>query len=225
MFENHYPTIKNIIDEYQLIECAISTNREIFTYYPKLFVMAIVSLFEKEIKEKCNNIITNPLNPLSTLPRLRNLVNSRPKDILMKIYGKFIANETAGIINLSASDFYDLYGGISFENCTRSYFNLLKCTEISDYQVVVKNLYNLIGVDKKYDDAYSENDDIYNRLQNNDFTNAETAFLKLKLRRNKVAHDFLCGISDTFEDIRNLYYDAVLYVVALKKDLSDLSSI
>lgn len=225
MFENYYPTIKNIIDEYQVIECTLSPNREIFTYYPKFFVMAIVSLFEKEIKEKCNNIITNPINPLSTLPRLRNLINSRPHDILSKIYGKLVAQENTGIPNLSANDFYTLYGGITFKNNIANYFNSLKGTESSAYYNIINSLYNLIGVDDKYDIAYSENEDIYNRLQCNNFSNAETAFLKLKLRRNKAAHDFIYGISDTFEDIRNLYYDAVLYVVALKQALSDLSSI
>ena len=224
MFENYYPTIKNIIDEYQLIYCALSPNREIFTYYPKLFVMAVVSLFEKEIKGKCNNIITNPINPISTLPRLRNLINSHPRDILSKIYGKLIATEDAGISNLSANAFYELYGNMAFKNNAENYFNSLLSAEISTSYNITQSLYNLIGV-ANYDKDYAEIDDIYNRLQNNNFINAETAFLKLKLRRNKVAHNFLTGISDSFEDIRNLYYDAVLYVVALKQALSDLSTI
>lgn len=224
MFENYYPSLKKFIDEYQLIK-TLSSNLEIFTYYPQLFVIAVVSLFEKEIKEKCNNVITNPAQSLSAMPQLRNLVRSHPNDILAKIYGKLFAQEDAGIPNLSANGFYDLFGGAPFKNNVENQFSSIQSIETIAYYNITNNLYNLIGVDDKYDEAYSENDDIYNRLNNNNFTNAETAFLKLKLRRNKTAHDFLSGTSDSFEDIRNMYYDSVLYVVALKNALSNLSAI
>ena len=224
MFENYYPTIKKLIDEYITDKVTLSPNREIFIYYPQLFVIASMSLFEKDIKERCNNIITNPAVSFSSLPRLRNLINSHPHDILRTIYGKLLAQEIGGIPNLSANDFYALYGS-TFKRQVEVNFDTLKNSETNNYLNIVKNLYTLIGVDDKYNNAYIENEDIYNRLNVNNFNNAETAFLKLKLYRNKVAHNFLNGISDSFEDIRNIYYDAVLYVVALIQELKGLSTI
>lgn len=222
MIKNHFPTINKIIDEYEQDKYALSANKEIFNYYPKLFVLSIVSLFEREIKSLTNNIVTNPV---SIIVPLNNFISRHPNRYIDSIYGKFIAYENTGVEILNAHDFYQIFGGNVFKSNIETKFVAIKAQEISEYTYTIQLLAPLCGTSDIYDNEYLKNDDIFDRLNNLNFTNSELAFLKLKLRRNKVAHNFLTGISDSFEDIRNLYYDAVLYVVALKQALGDLSTI
>lgn len=51
---------------------------------------------------------------------------------------------------------------------------------------------------------------------------AEKAYLSIKLRRNRVTHDYINGLSDTFADIRKFYNIAVIYVVSLQTAIQDL---
>ena len=36
-------------------------------------------------------------------------------------------------------------------------------------------------------------------------------------------HNYIYGLSDSFEDVRNFYYDAVLYVIGLENALVNLT--
>ena len=56
------------------------------------------------------------------------------------------------------------------------------------------------------------------------FDDAEKAFLSLKLRRNRVAHDYINGMTDTFVDIQNFYDIAVIYVVSLEAAIEELTN-
>jgi hypothetical protein len=222
MIKNHYPTINKIIDEYEQDQYTLSTNKEIFIYYPKLFVLSAVSLFEQEIKYLINNIVTNPV---SIIASLNEIVNQYSNNYIDRIYGKFIADGKSGIEILKAGEFYKIFGGNVFKKNIETKFATIKAQEISEYSHTLQLLTPLRDSNDKCENEYLKYDNILNKLNNLDFINAELSFLKLKLRRNKVAHNFLTGISDSFEDIRNLYYDAVLYIIALKQALKDLSRI
>lgn len=225
MIEDHYPIFKKIIDDFEYDKTIFTSNKAIMSYYPQLFLLAIVSTFEKEIKEKCNNIVTHPAIALTSFPKFNKILLSNVWNYTDEIYKKFRAREKNGLEILDASLFYDIFGGTNFKNDVVENFLIEKQKQIRDYINVISSITPLLGRDVKYDNDFAEKDDIRNRLNVLQFTNAEIAFLKLKLRRNRVAHNFLTGISDTFEDIKNLYYDAVLYVVAIKKTLANLSTI
>lgn len=46
----------------------------------------------------------------------------------------------------------------------------------------------------------------------------------MKLRRNQVAHNYVNGLSDTFNDIQKFYDIAVIYVVALEEAIEKLTN-
>ena len=56
------------------------------------------------------------------------------------------------------------------------------------------------------------------------FDNAENAFLSLKLCRNRVAQDYINGITYTFVDIQSSYDIAVIYVVPLEAAIEELTN-
>lgn len=224
MIEDHYPKFKKIINEFEQDQKQFSSDKEIISYFPQIFLLAIVSTFEKEIKEKCANIITHPAISLTPFVRL-NQICSTTSNYSDKIYSNFKAYEQNGILTLNANDFYSLFGGVTFRTDVETNFFSERQQQINDYRNLVEMLLPLIEKDDKYDDSYIENDDICNIFNSLNFCDAERAFLELKFRRNKVAHNFLTGISDSFEDIRLLYYKSVLYVVAVKRSLSNLSTV
>lgn len=202
----------------------LSSNSVVLSYYPQIFLLSVVSTFEKEIKKKFENIILNPISNLS-LPNFFSVVSSKPAYCLDNLYKKFKARDDNGVIILDAQRFYNLFGGQAFQIIVSNTFESIKRIQIQDHKSIIDRLQPLLGSDDQTDRVYLYNDEIYNRLLNLTFNNAETAFLQLKLKRNKVAHNFLAGISDSFEDIRNLYYDAVLYVISIKEELSKFSTI
>lgn len=96
---------------------------------------------------------------------------------------------------------------------------------IMGYSQLVTDLIPLIGKGNTYDYEYTKNEELYELFNKLNFSQAETSFLKIKEKRNYVAHDFISGISDSFTDLRNLYYEAVIYVIAIKEELSKLSTL
>ena len=224
MIENHYPKFKKLIDEYEQDKAQFSSDKEILSYYPQIFLLAIVSTFEKEIKEKCSNIITHPAISLQSLPQLAKIVNSRTPNCSDEIYKKFRAREKNGILELNADGFYNIFGGTTFKQDVESNFLSEQQSQTGDYIKLIAILKSLIGKGDKYDNDYTEKEYIFNILKSLTFANAESSFLELKLRRNKVAHNFIFGISDSFEDICKLYYESVLYIIAVKLSLSKLST-
>lgn len=224
MNKTYYPTFKTLIDEMERNKALFSSHSIIVSYYPQIFLLSIVSTFEKEIKEKFENIILNPIANLN-LPAFFNCASSNPAYRLDNLYKKFKARDDNGVITLDAQGFYNLFGGQTFRIMVSNTFESIKRIQIQAHKSIIDRLQPLLGSDDQTDRIYLNNDEIYNKLLNLTFNNAETAFLQLKLKRNKVAHNFLAGISDSFEDIRNLYYDAVLYVISIKDELSKFSVI
>ena len=82
----------------------------------------------------------------------------------------------------------------------------------------------LCGTDDKYDLDYAKQCDLKIELDRCSFDDAESAFLNLKLRRNRVAHDYIHGLSDTFEDILKFYNLAVIYAIAIEEAIKNLTA-
>lgn len=221
MIESHYPKFNKIIDEFERDSLTFSSNKEIISYYPQIFLLSVASTFEKDIKEKCINVINAPSILLSTLPILNNIVLNNANNCSDAIYKKF---RTRNLV-FDATEFYKVFGGASFKNAVATAFEIEKQKQILEHSKIVKSLTPLIGKTDACDYEFTKNTEICELLSALDFNAAETSFLKLKEKRNHVAHDFISGISDTFLDLRTLYYSAVLYVVAVKDELSKLSII
>lgn len=65
---------------------------------------------------------------------------------------------------------------------------------------------------------------MYDQYNNCSFETAEYEFLSLKKRRNDVAHNYIDGLSDTFNDIKKSYYLADIYVTALERTIVELTN-
>lgn len=229
MSNSPYHQLDKLIDEYEEDSRTIKTDKLIMINYPKVYVMTIASTFERQIKKRCQDFIDFPLNPLTSYPDIYSLIRfctRKNKPVTDGMFGKFYAsNRTANTINLDASEFYNLFGGVIFKNNVETIFNFELAIRLAKYQNIVEGLLPLLDSGEQYEREYAKNTDIIDRLINCTFASAENAFLNLKLRRNKVAHDYINGLSDSFENIRDFYLDAVVYVIALEKAIVNLTNI
>lgn len=227
MSSSPYYQLDKLIDEYEEVERLIRSDTLIMVNYAKVFLMTAASTFEHIIKQRCQEFVNYPLIPISSYVTLYSLIQycSR-KSIIVEdaMFGKFYTlNRTTGLVNLDANMFYDLFGGVVFKNNIEVIFNNELNNRIAKFQDVVDKLSPLIGSGEQFDCAYVKNDDILERLKRCTFSISENAFLNLKLKRNQVAHNYINGLSDSFNDISNFYFDAVIYVMALDVAIENLT--
>ena len=141
-----------------------------------------------------------------------------------QMFAKLEGYDDNGVEHLCAEEFYYLFGGRSFKNSLQNIFTSEKERIINNIIQRISILEPLIEQDEKYVVDYIKFDDLKNELNNCRMEDAERAYLSLKLRRNRVAHDYINGLSDTFADIRKFYNIAVVYVVSLQKAIQELTS-
>ena len=202
-----YDMIDRLIAEYEQDTHSIRGEKMIMEMYPKLLVMTIASHFEKNIKDRISDYIVRPKSGYPSLGRKMNADSA---------YKLFYTLDKSGNVHFDASKFYDLFN-VNFKKETRNRFNALRKEYIDDFSKqadIIKDS-TLAEVEA----LYARLIDIKEKLENCDFKRAETAFLELKLRRNRVAHNFLCTLSDSFQDICAFYYDAMLYAKAVEDEL------
>lgn len=227
MNNSPYPQLDKLIDEYEEDSRIIKTDKFIMVNYPKVYVMTVASTFEKQIKQRCQDFIDYPLTTLDSYPAIKRLIQScalRKKPITDGMYGKFYTlHRDTNTINLDAKEFYNIFGGITFKSNVEDIFNSELEERLKNYQSIVDGLLPLVEVGNQYEREYAKNTDIVDKLSRCTFVSAEKAFLELKLRRNNVAHDYMNGLSDSFENIRDFYLDAMLYVVSLEKAITNLT--
>jgi len=227
MDNSPYHQLDKLIDEYEEDSRIIKTDKLIMVNYPKVYVMTVTSTFEKQIKLCCQNFIDYPLIPLT--PCLSTLMQScarKNMPITDAMYGKFYTfNRNTNTINFDTTKFYDFWGGITFRNSVETVFETELASRLEKYQNIVDGLLPLLESGEHYEREYAKNIDIRDRLLCCTFVSSEKAFLELKLRRNKVAHDYMNGLSDSFENIRDFYLDAVLYISSLEKAIVDITDI
>lgn len=208
--------LNQLIKEYEEDDRAIRSERVMMKYYPKVFTMLVASLFECNIKKKCKDFINNPILPLSS--NYHNIHELRyPVD---DMYKKFRTNDSM----FDASKFYDLFNGEEFKNRVQEIFGEIKQNKLDQTKNYKRLLFKLLTTDeKKYEDEYGKVSDLYDQYNNCNFETAEYEFLSLKKRRNDVAHNYIDGLSDTFNDIKKSYYLADIYVTALERTIVELT--
>lgn len=226
MNDSHYQELEILISEYEEDTKLIKSDRLIIKNYPKVFTMSVVSSFERYLKDYLDNFIISASDSLSmTYPCIDALMRKSPrKPIVDKMYAKLEGYEKEGMEFLDATKFYALFNGDVFKNEVEDIFCTEQRNRIEKAKAMIDNLSPLIETDDRYDNDYAKYTDIKERLDLCNFDKAQDAFLSLKLRRNRVAHNYINGLTDSFEDIRNFYYDAVLFVVALETALGKLIS-
>lgn len=226
MSNSPYHKLDKLISEYEEDARTIRSDKLIMLNYPKVFIMSVACSFEHQLKINIKDFIDFPQSPIQgTYPNIFRLLNHNPnKPITDKIYAKLEGYENNGVETLDANKFYYLFGGQPFVNNVETNFNIERSKRIGEIDSIITGLQSLLGQDDRYDIDYAKNGDIKDRLVQCTFDMSEKAFLSLKIRRNRVAHDYINGSSDSFEDIRNFYYDAVLYIIALETTLVSLTN-
>lgn len=221
MSGNRYAELDKLIKEYEEDSNTLRAERLVMKNYPKVLTMSAASSFERNIKNACQDFYDNPKLAIATHYPLIHALRSPVVD---QMYKKFkTENPRTKIEELIANDFYDLFGGNVFKSSVIAIFNAEKTKKISDTQSIVDKLETLFDVNDSFALDYVAADEILEQLKNASFENAEQAFLSLKLRRNRVAHDYIHGLSDTFDDIRKFYNLAVLYAISIEEAIKDLT--
>lgn len=151
MIESHYPKFKKIIEEFEQDSAIFSKDKEIITYYPQIFLLSVASTFEKDIREKCSNIINAPAVSLASFNKLTSILNSHTNDYSHTIYKKFKTRNSC----YDATSFYEVFGGSSFKNNVILNFENERKLAIMDYSQLVTDLIPLIGKGNTYDYEYT----------------------------------------------------------------------
>ena len=226
MSNSHYNELDRLISEYEKDVKLIKDDKLIMKNYPKLFVMSVASLFEHEVKCLLENFYNNPIAQIPVAyPKIDRLARGRGnKPIEDRLFAKFESYENnAGSLVLNAEEFYELFGGISFRSVVCQNYELERINRLQKEEQMLSNLVTLLGENEQYEEDYAKHCDIKERLERCTFERAEQAYLSLKLRRNKVAHNYIFGLLDSFEDVRNFYYDAILYIIGLEKAILSIT--
>ena len=226
MSSSHYQELDKLIREYEEDSKLIRSDKLIIINYPKVLTMSAASSFEYYLKERINDFVASPKQPIATnYPQINTLMRQHTnKPMADKIYAKLIGVENNGLEVLDASKFYALFGGVTFVTDLTSRFVIEKTRRKAVAEGLTQSFLPLLGTNDKIDEEYAKQSEISDRLDVCTFDIAEKAFLSLKLRRNKVAHNYLHGLSDSFGDIRAFYYDAISYVVALEEAIKNLTA-
>lgn len=221
MSNSQYADLDKLIREYEEDSRTIRSERMVMKNYPKILIMSAVSSFEYNIKNRCQDFYDSPKLPIAqNYPRINN-INRLP--IVDQMYNKIEAYNKDGVEHLSADKFYALFNGQVFKSRVEAIFSKELQVQIQKAEKQTNNLTLLLGTNEQYDFDYAKQCDLKNAYERCSFEDAEKAFLSLKLRRNRVAHNYINGLSDTFVDIQKFYDIAVIYVVALETAIKELT--
>lgn len=221
MSNSHYDELDKLIKEYEEDFRTIKSERLIMKNYPKVLVICAASSFEYQIKNRCQEFLDSPTLPLASYPHISALKSKKPK--IDQMFAKLQGYDD-GIEHLNAENFYNLFGGQTFKDRVENNFLAQKLATIAHITTKISGLQVLVGQGEQYDFDYIKQSDLKDLIEQSSFNEAEKAYLSLKLRRNRVAHDYINGLSDTFEDIQKFYYLAVIYVVALEAAITELTT-
>lgn len=218
-----YKDIEELIKEYEEDFNTIRKERIVMRNYPKVLVMSTASFFECQIKKRCEAFINNPKLPLDiNYPKIFTLHGNKPK--VDQIFAQLCGYENHGVEFLDAKNFYDFFGGTNFESIVKLNYNCEKSHCISSIDELISNLKPLYDRDEnKYGFDYVKQCELKEEVEKCSFEDAEKSYLYLKLKRNRLAHDYINGLSDTFEDLTRFYNKAVIYVVSLEKAIIELT--
>ena len=223
MSNSQYDELDKLIKEYEEDLHTIRGERLIMKNYPKVLTMTAASMFERQIKNRCQDFLDNPKTPINpNYPGILSLSSRKP--LVDQMFAKLEAyNDGCGVEHIDAEKFYNLFGGQPFITALNLNFNNERNSQLVSISSRITALQSLLGEEEKYDYDYAKQCDLKNELENCSFQDGETAYLNLKLRRNRVAHDYINGLSDTFIDVQKFYNKAVIYVIALESTIQSLT--
>lgn len=224
--EELFPEIEHIIRGYDKESEVLSIDSVSIENYPKVFTLCSASVFEKRIKDKLRIFLNNPQSVLSlSYPGVVNMINRHHDNAVDKIFAKLKAYNANGIDCLDASGFYDLFGGVVFKNAIATEYDRLREEQKNSANAKAIKLFELISMGyMEYENSYAILIDMVERLDLCTFDRAEEAYLSIKLRRNKVAHNYITELLDSFNDLRAFYYGAALYIASVDTILSGMVS-
>lgn len=227
MMSESYRELDRLVNEYEEDVKIIRPDKMIMLNYPKLFTMSAASSFEHKIKLLLADFIQYPIGTIAiTFPNIHALSQrGGGKPLEDRIFAKLEGYERSGISILNADKFYHLFGGQTFKRIVENNFDVERCNRIQREEDIITKLSDLLGQNEQYDRDYAKHSDIKERLEQCTFDKAEQSYLTLKLKRNRVAHDYIHGLSDSFEDVRNFYYDAVLFVIGLENAIASITNL
>ncbi len=221
MSNSQYIELDKLIKEYEQDSRTIRSERMVMKNYPKVLLMSAVSSFEHNIKNRCQDFYDNPKLPIAqNYPKI-NAINRRP--LVDQMYKKIEAYNN-GVEHLNADNFYELFNGQAFKLKVQEFFERELQRKTQKIAEQIKFLEPLLGTNDQYDSDYAKCYGLKSAYERCSFDDAENAFLSLKLRRNRVAHDYINGMTDTFVDIQNFYDIAVIFVVSLEAAIKELTN-
>lgn len=222
MSNSQYTELDKLIKEYEQDSRTIRAERMVMKNYPKVLLMSAASSFEYNIKNRCQDFCDNPKLPIAqNYPKI-NAIKWRP--LVDQMYKKLKVCNKNGVEYLSANNFYELFNGQAFKLRVQAFFVIELQRKTQKIEEQINFLKPLLGTNDQYDADYAKCSDLKSVYERCSFDDAEKAFLSLKLRRNRVAHDYINGMTDTFVDIQNFYDIAVIYVVSLEAAIEELTN-
>lgn len=222
MRNSHYLELEKLIKEYEEDSRTIRSERMVMKNYPKVLTMSAASSFEYNIKNRCQDFYNNPkLSIAENYPKI-SAIKRNP--IVDQMYNKMEAYNDNGVEHLSADNFYDFFNGCLFKTRVQDIFTKERQQRLQHTVEQINRLVPLLGTGEQYDSDYAKYYDLKDVYERCSFDDAEKAFLSLKLRRNRVAHDYINGLTDTFVDIQKFYDIAVIYVVSLEAAIEELTN-
>lgn len=222
MSNSRYAELDKLIKEYEEDSRTIRSERMVMKNYPKVLIMSAASSFEYNIKNMCQDFYDNPkLSIAQNYPKISEI---KRNPIVDQMYNKMLAYNDNGVEYLNAEGFYDFFNGQVFKTRVQTIFSTELQQKIQYTEEQINFLTPLLGTSDQYDSDYAKYCDLKNAYERCSFDDAEKAFLSLKLRRNRVAHDYIHGLTDTFVDIQKFYDIAVLYVISLEAAIEELTN-
>ena len=221
MNNSHYAELDKLIREYEEDSRTIRSEKMVMKNYPKVLLMSAASSFEYNIKNRCQDFYENPKLPITeNYPKIAAITQN---PIVDQMYKK-MQTRKKGVEHLSAEGFYKFFNGMVFKTRVKMIFDEKLQQRIQNIEEQINHLVPLLDTNEQYDLAYAKSCDLKDVYERCSFDDAEKAFLSLKLRRNKLAHDYINGLTDTFVDIQKFYDIAVIYVISLELAIEELTN-
>lgn len=222
MGNSQYAELDKLIKEYEEDSRTIRSERMVMKNYPKVLIMSAASSFEYNIKNRCQDFYDNPKLPIAqNYPKIQAI---KRNPLVDQMYNKMEAYNKNGVEYLNANNFYEFFNGQVFKLRVQAIFAIEIQQKIQKMEEQINFLTPLLGTSEQYDSDYAKCCELKNAYERCTFDDAERAFLSLKLRRNRVAHDYINGLTDTFVDIQSFYDIAVIYVVSLETAIEELTN-
>lgn len=219
---SRYSELDKLIKEYEEDSRTIRSERMVMKNYPKVLIMSTASSFEYNIKNRCQDFYDNPKLPIQqNYPKISAIKRS---PIVDQMYNKMEAYNDDGVEYLNAERFYEFFNGTPFKERVKAIFEIELQKRIQQIDEQISFILPLLSSGEQYESSYAKYCDLKTVYERCSFDDSEKAFLSLKLRRNRVAHDYINGLTDTFVDIQKFYDIAVVYVESLEKAIEELTN-